>query len=106
MKQRITAVPRKRQNVVDGLLSIIGMGNTFYTPKAFIDIELTETEGPALTEICKINLTASGELVTTDCKYYCWVMLLVNIDDFLIHVLSFVIWLVFHQEDLRNILNF
>lgn len=57
--KRITAVPRKRQNIVDSLLSIIGMGHTFYTPKAFIGIELTETEGPALTEICKINLMAS-----------------------------------------------
>ena len=42
---------------------MIGVGTVFNNPKNGLDIHVTETKGPTVTDICTINVGTAGQLV-------------------------------------------
>jgi hypothetical protein len=64
LKQKITAIPRRRKSKFNGFLDMIGLGTASSSTKDCMDVLVTETNGPSATDICNIKLTTSGEYVT------------------------------------------
>ncbi|GFS33067.1 hypothetical protein Acr_00g0026140 [Actinidia rufa] len=58
--KKITAIPGRSDNKINRFLRMIGVGTVFNNPKNGLDIQVTEIKGPAVTDICTINVgTAS-----------------------------------------------
>lgn len=62
MNQRITAIPRQQRSKTNGFLNMIGIGNTFNSPKDCMDVQVTEIEGRTAADACSVNLNTAGEL--------------------------------------------
>lgn len=63
MKQRITAVQGQPKGKSTSFLNMIGLGTTLCSPTDSMDVQVSEMEGPAATDICNIKLATSGELI-------------------------------------------
>ncbi|XP_057496939.1 protein NEOXANTHIN-DEFICIENT 1-like isoform X3 [Actinidia eriantha] len=58
--KKITAIPGQSDTKINRFLRMIGVGTVFNNPKNGLDIQVTEIKGPAVTDICTINVgTAS-----------------------------------------------
>jgi len=62
MQQRIIPIPRPSKVKSNWLLSMVGVGTAPNKPQNCLDIQVTEIKGPAVTDICTINLGTFGEL--------------------------------------------
>ncbi|RVW29218.1 Protein NEOXANTHIN-deficient 1 [Vitis vinifera] len=60
--KRITAIPRQQRSKTNGFLNMIGIGNTFNSPKDCMDVQVTEIEGRTAADACSVNLNTAGEL--------------------------------------------
>ncbi|WJZ81794.1 hypothetical protein VitviT2T_001613 [Vitis vinifera] len=60
--KRITAIPRQQRSKTNGFLNMIGIGNTFNSPKDCMDVQVTEIEGHTAADACSVNLNTAGEL--------------------------------------------
>ncbi|XP_057493541.1 protein NEOXANTHIN-DEFICIENT 1-like isoform X2 [Actinidia eriantha] len=54
--KKITAIPRRSDTKINRFLEMIGVGTVFNNPKNGLDIHVTETKGPTVTDICTINV--------------------------------------------------
>ena len=63
LKQRITPVPRQTKGEFDGFLNMIGVGTTIHHSKDCMDVQVTEVEGQASSDICNIKLITDGEFM-------------------------------------------
>ncbi|KAK1552907.1 hypothetical protein Q3G72_025473 [Acer saccharum] len=64
--KKITAVQRQPKAKTNGFLNMIGLGTTLYPPKDFTDIQVSEMQGPAATDICNIALTTAVPALKSD----------------------------------------
>ena len=62
MNQRITAIPSQQGSKNNGFLNMIGIGNTFNSPKDRLDVQVTEIHGRTSADACSVNLNTAGEL--------------------------------------------
>lgn len=56
----MTAVPSTSEGKFNGFLNMIGLGRKLSHEKNLMDIDVTEIDGPAATDICIIKLSTDG----------------------------------------------
>lgn len=58
--KRVTATPRHSHSKINRFLNTIGVGTASDYAKSCIDIQVTEIKGPAVTDLCTINISGDG----------------------------------------------
>ena len=63
LKQRITAIPRRKSSENIGFLNMIGMVTNLSNSRDLMDVQVTEVKIPPPEDTCSFKLTTLGQLV-------------------------------------------